>query len=62
MEKEENLFRGEYLNGKRNGEGEEFNNNKLLLFKGEYKDGKRWNGKVYNDGKIDSEIKEGIEI
>ena len=59
------LFEGYYLNGKRNGEGEEYDDDGNLLFIGEY-DGnllfigeyledKRWKGKekIYNeDGKL----------
>ena len=45
MEKEEKLniiiFEGEYLNGKRNGKGYEYNYKKKLIFKGEYLNGER---------------------
>ena len=34
-------FIGEYLNGKRNGKGKEYNENGDLLFEGEYSKGKR---------------------
>ena len=37
-------FKGEYLNGKRNGKGKEYYDNGILDFEGEYLDGK-WNGK-----------------
>ena len=37
-------FEGEYLNGKRNGKGKEYNYNGKLSFEGEYLNGKR-NGK-----------------
>ena len=54
------IFEGEYLNGKRNGKGKEYNENGELLFEGEYLYGKRWNGKGYNkEGNIDFEIKDG---
>ena len=43
LEKMDLIFKGFYLNGKKNGKGEEFLNNKLI-FKGEYLNGKR-NGK-----------------
>ena len=45
------MFEGEYLNGKRNGKGKEYNDNGELIFEGEYLNGKRWNGKgkEYND-------------
>ena len=39
------IFEGEYLNGKRNGMGKEYNNGELL-FEGEYLNGKYWNGKI----------------
>ena len=38
------MFKGEYLNGKRNGKGKEFNYNEELIFDGEYLNGER-NGK-----------------
>ena len=38
-------FEGEYKDGKRNGKGKEYWNNKLK-FEGEYLDGKRWDGKI----------------
>ena len=34
-------FEGEYLNGKRNGKGKEYDENGELKFEGEYLDGKR---------------------
>ena len=45
---------GEYKNGKRDGKGKAFENNKVL-FEGKYQNGKMWNGFEYNylkDGKI----------
>ena len=43
-------FIGEYYNGKRNGEGTEFYNNRKIEFKGKYKNGKRdGHGIEYND-------------
>ena len=39
-------FEGEFLNGKRHGEGKEYDfNNGKLNFEGEYLKGKMWNGK-----------------
>ena len=38
------LFVGKYSNGKKNGEGKEYNNKGKLIFKGEYLDDKRWKG------------------
>ena len=46
------IFEGEYLNGKRNGKGKEYNDNWLIKYEGEYLNGKR-NGKgkeYYHDG------------
>ena len=53
-------FKGEYLNGKKNGKGKEYNNQGTLIFEGEYLNGKKWNGIEYDEfGKIISEIKNG---
>ena len=53
MEKEKNIiFEGEYLNGKRHGKGEEFNEYNELLFEGEYLYNYRRKGKKYLDGKL----------
>ena len=48
------VFEGEYLNGKRNGKGKEYNKHGKIEFEGEYLDGKIWNGKKYDyiDGSI----------
>ena len=51
------IFEGEYLNGKRNGKGKEYNNYCKLEFEGEYINGKR-NGKgkeYYFNGKLEFE-------
>ena len=48
------IFEGEYLNGKRNGKGKEYNDNWVIKYEGEYLNGKR-NGKgkeYYHDGKL----------
>ena len=43
------IFKGEYLNGKRNGKGKVYCNNRKLLFEGEYLNGERnGKGKEYN--------------
>ena len=39
------IFEGEYLNGKRNGKGKEYDQDSNLIFEGEYLNGQRWNGK-----------------
>ena len=39
-------FEGEYLNGKRNGKGKEYDYDGNLEFEGEYLHGEKWNGKV----------------
>ena len=41
------LYEGEYLNGKKNGKGKEFNKKGTIIFEGEYLNGKR-NGKEKN--------------
>ena len=47
------LFEGEYLNGKRNGKGKEYNKFGSLIFNGEYLNGKRnGKGKEYKYGKL----------
>ena len=48
------IFEGEYLNGKRNGKGKEYNDNNELIFEGEYLNGKRnGKGKEYDyNGKL----------
>ena len=48
------LFEGEYLNGKRNGKGKEYDYDGKLRFKGEYLNGKRHGkGKEYSlEGKV----------
>ena len=48
------LFKGEYLNGKKNGKGTEYFQNKKLKFEGEYLNGKKnGKGKEYNhDGEL----------
>ena len=43
------LYVGEYLNGKRNGKGEEYDFNGNIIFEGEYLNGKKWNGKGNED-------------
>ena len=43
------VFEGEYLNGKRNGKGKEYDNNGKLIYEGEYLNGKRHGkGKEYD--------------
>ena len=52
------IFEGEYLNGKRNGKGKEYNNEGNVIFEGEYKNGKRnGKGKIY--GKYGKKLFEG---
>ena len=41
------VFEGEYLNGKRNGEGKEYYDNKKLKFEGKYLYGHKFKGKEY---------------
>ena len=54
------IFEGEYLNGKRNGKGKEYDRYGILLFEGDYLNGDRWNGKGYNgSNNIVYELKNG---
>ena len=51
-------YEGEYLNGKRNGKGKEYDNKNILRFEGTYLNGKKWSGEGYNsDGKKEFELK-----
>ena len=48
------IFEGEFLNGQKNGKGQEYDNNNNIIFDGEYINGER-NGKgleYYDNGKI----------
>ena len=38
------IYEGEYLNGKRNGKGKEYDGFGKIKFEGEYLNGERWNG------------------
>ena len=55
------IYEGEYLNGKRNGKGKEYENlNGVLIYEGEYLNGERHGkGKEYsfNDGSFWGEVK-----
>ena len=54
------IFEGEYLNGKRNGEGKEYDKDGRLIFEGEYLLNRKWNGKSYdNKGNILYELIDG---
>ena len=44
-------YEGEYLNGKWDGKGKEFNANGHLIYEGEYKDDNKWNGRGYDRNK-----------
>ena len=47
------IFEGEYLKGKRNGKGKEYDRNGNLIFEGEYLHDERTKGKEYdNDGNL----------
>ncbi len=51
------MFKGAYLNGKKNGKGKEYYNNGSLKFEGEYINGIKIEGKGYNEnGKVILEI------
>ena len=54
------IFEGEYLNGKRNGKGKEYDSYGTLLFVGEYLNVDRWNGKGFHGlNNIVYELKNG---
>ena len=63
------IYEGGYLNGKRNGEGKEYNEKGELIFEGEFKNGKRngkgkefLKGKLLHEGEfIDDDLKFGKE-
>ena len=47
------IFEGEYIKGKRNGKGKEYNENGSLIYEGEFKDGKRnGHGKEYYNNNV----------
>ena len=47
------IFEGEYLNGKRNGKGREYNDEGQLIYEGEFLNGKRnGKGKEYENGQL----------
>jgi len=39
------IFEGEYINGKKNGYGKEYNNSGILKFEGKYLNRKKWDEK-----------------
>ena len=43
------IFKGEFINGKRNGDGIEYHSNGMVKFKGKYVNGIRIKGKGYNE-------------
>ena len=56
-------FEGEYLNGKRNGKGKEYDWNGKKIFEGEYLNGLRWKGVGYDrEENVVYEIKDGRGI
>ena len=42
------IFEGEYLNGRRNGKGKEYNKEGKLIFEGDYMYDQMWTGKLYD--------------
>ena len=55
------IFEGEYLNGKINGKGKEYDYAGKLKFEGEYLNGKQWIGNKYNyNGDIKFILKNNI--
>ena len=55
------IFEGEYLNGKRNGKGIEYDSHTgKIIFEGEFISNIKWSGKGYNEkNEIEYEIKDG---
>ena len=53
------IHEGEYLNGKRNGEGKEYDIHKNLVFEGKYLNGKKWDGKGIISRRRRYELNEG---
>jgi len=52
MEEVENIILDiEYLNGKKNGKGKEYNSFYRLIFEGEFFGGIKWNGKGYDESR-----------
>ena len=52
-------YKGEYLNGEKNGKGKEYNDYGILVFEGENKNGKKWTGKVYDEYNNIYELNDG---
>ena len=42
------IFEGQYLNGRKNGKGKEYDTKGNLIFEGDYFNDKMWNGKLYD--------------
>ena len=54
------IFESEYINGKKNGKGKEYDYSGRLGFECEYLDDKKWNGKCYDSfNNILYELKQG---
>ena len=54
------IYEGEYLNGKKNGKGQEYYSNGKIKFEGEYLNGKKITGKLYDtDGTEILSLKDG---
>ena len=54
------LYEGEYLRGKKNGKGKEYNEDDKLIFEGEYLNGRKWNGNMkeyFKNGFLKLEVK-----
>ena len=49
------MFEGEYLKGKRNGKGKEYDDNKLIYY-GEFLNDEYWNGIEIKDNEEDNEL------
>ena len=53
------IYEGEYLDGKRNGQGREYNSDGKLIFEGEYSEGKKFKGYIYEYADTGNLIFEG---
>ena len=54
------IYEGEFLFGKRHGEGKKYYNNNKIKYEGEYLYGKKWNGIKYDfNQEFSFEIKNG---
>ena len=57
-------FKGEYINGEKNGKGREYYRYGILKFDGEYNNGREYNGIFYKENgiDIDYQLKDGEKV